>query len=55
MKIEIHVYHHFVREEDDSNALKSLAEKLRTSSNKLAAAVAANTPANPVSTPAKEK
>jgi hypothetical protein len=55
MKIEIHIYHHLVRDEDDCNALEALAQKLRISTDNLATAVAANTPTEPSPQPRKEQ
>jgi hypothetical protein len=55
MKIEIHIYHHLVRDDGDCDVLESLAEKLRASSDKLATAVAANTPNEPSPQPRKEQ
>lgn len=55
MKIEIHIYHHLVRDEDECDVLEALATKLRTSSDKLATAVAANTPTEPSPQPRKEQ
>jgi hypothetical protein len=41
MKIEIHVYHHFVHDIDPA-LLQALADKLRASNERLSATVAAN-------------
>lgn len=52
MKIEVHIYHHIVRD-DLVEALELLASKLRKSSDKLQKAVAANTPTEPSPQPVK--
>jgi hypothetical protein len=53
MKIEVHIYHHLVRDEGDCDVLQALAEKLRKSTDNLASAVALNTPTDKSPQPEK--
>jgi hypothetical protein len=44
MKIEIHVYHHFLNCEIDPALVRALTEKLRASNERVSDAVANNAP-----------
>jgi hypothetical protein len=55
MKIEIHVYHHFITQENDPALVQALADKLRASNERLSTAIATNAAALQGSSPSTPK
>jgi hypothetical protein len=55
MKIEIHVYHHFLNCEPDPALVRALTEKLRASNERLSEVVANTAPAQEDSSSSTQK